>query len=88
MTAAPNTKPGPKACVVLQITELSKEVFRLKEALGALTPPLGIMSSSSTVHHNNPGQQVALQNRISALTQQLQVRRRLRRKSNKVKKVE
>ncbi|KAM9385554.1 uncharacterized protein ankrd24 [Pholidichthys leucotaenia] len=53
-----------------KITELSKEVFRLKEALGALSPPLGITSSSS--HHGNPGQQVALQNRISILTQQLQ----------------
>ncbi|XP_070765593.1 ankyrin repeat domain-containing protein 24 [Enoplosus armatus] len=54
-----------------KITELSKEVFRLKEALGALSPPLGITSSSST-HHGNPGQQVALQNRIAILTQQLQ----------------
>lgn len=53
-----------------KITELSKEVFRLKEALGALSPPLGI--SSSTHHNNNPGQQVALQNRVSILTQQLQ----------------
>ncbi|XP_008293527.1 ankyrin repeat domain-containing protein 24 [Stegastes partitus] len=57
-----------------KITELSKEVFRLKEALGALSPPLGITSSSSSssVHHGNPGQQVALQNRIGILTQQLQ----------------
>uniref|UniRef100_A0A3B4U1V8 Ankyrin repeat domain 24 n=1 Tax=Seriola dumerili TaxID=41447 RepID=A0A3B4U1V8_SERDU len=55
-----------------KITELSKEVFRLKEALGALSPPLGITSSSSSTHHGNPGQQVALQNRISILTQQLQ----------------
>ncbi|XP_024859676.1 ankyrin repeat domain-containing protein 24 isoform X3 [Kryptolebias marmoratus] len=54
-----------------KITELSKEVFRLKEALGALSPPLGITSSSST-QHGNPGQQMALQNRISILTQQLQ----------------
>nr|XP_046246993.1 ankyrin repeat domain-containing protein 24 isoform X1 [Scatophagus argus] len=53
-----------------KITELSKEVFRLKEALGALSPPLGITSSSST-HHGNPGQQMALQNRIAILTQQL-----------------
>ncbi|AWP11042.1 putative ankyrin repeat domain-containing protein 24 [Scophthalmus maximus] len=55
-----------------KITELSKEVFRLKEALGALSPPLGITSSSSSTHPGNPGQQVALQNRISILTQQLQ----------------
>ncbi|XP_069378241.1 ankyrin repeat domain-containing protein 24 isoform X1 [Paralichthys olivaceus] len=57
-----------------KITELSKEVFRLKEALGALSPPLGITSSSSSssTHLGNPGQQVALQNRISTLTQQLQ----------------
>ncbi|XP_041647076.1 ankyrin repeat domain-containing protein 24 isoform X2 [Cheilinus undulatus] len=57
-----------------KITELSKEVFRLKEALGALSPPLGITSSSSSssTHHGNPGQQVALQNRIAILTQQLQ----------------
>ncbi|KAM9357921.1 uncharacterized protein ankrd24 [Symphorus nematophorus] len=57
-----------------KITELSKEVFRLKEALGALSPPLGITSSSSSTstHHGNPGQQVALQNRISILTQQIQ----------------
>ncbi|XP_051803036.1 ankyrin repeat domain-containing protein 24 isoform X2 [Acanthochromis polyacanthus] len=59
-----------------KITELSKEVFRLKEALGALSPPLGITSSSSSssspAHHGNPGQQVALQNRIGILTQQLQ----------------
>ncbi|XP_071343788.1 ankyrin repeat domain-containing protein 24 isoform X3 [Trachinotus anak] len=56
-----------------KITELSKEVFRLKEALGALSPPLGITSSSSSAtHHGNPGQQMALQNRISILTQQLQ----------------
>ncbi|KAA8589966.1 hypothetical protein FQN60_013331 [Etheostoma spectabile] len=54
-----------------KITELSKEMFRLKEALGALSPPLGITSSSST-HHGNPGQQMALQNRIAILTQQLQ----------------
>uniref|UniRef100_A0A8C6Q5X0 Ankyrin repeat domain 24 n=1 Tax=Nothobranchius furzeri TaxID=105023 RepID=A0A8C6Q5X0_NOTFU len=59
-----------------KITELSKEVFRLKEALGALSPPLGITSSSSfsTIQQVNPGQQVALQNRISILTQQLQGR--------------
>uniref|UniRef100_A0A668U2C2 Ankyrin repeat domain 24 n=1 Tax=Oreochromis aureus TaxID=47969 RepID=A0A668U2C2_OREAU len=55
-----------------KITELSKEVFRLKEALGALSPPLGITSSSSSTHHGNPGQQMALQNRIAILTQQLQ----------------
>ncbi|GAA6221519.1 ankyrin repeat domain-containing protein 24 isoform X1 [Lates japonicus] len=56
-----------------KITELSKEVFRLKEALGALSPPLGFTSSSSSsTHHSNPGQQMALQNRISILTQQLQ----------------
>ncbi|KAM9848997.1 uncharacterized protein ankrd24 [Aulostomus maculatus] len=59
-----------------KITELSKEVFRLKEALGALSPPLGIISSSSpsssSTHHGNPGQQVALQNRIGILNQQLQ----------------
>ncbi|KAK0149566.1 Ankyrin repeat domain-containing protein 24 [Merluccius polli] len=58
-----------------KITDLSKEVFRLKEALGALSPPLGITSSSlSPAHHNNPGQQVALQNRVAILTQQLQGR--------------
>ncbi|XP_034002214.1 ankyrin repeat domain-containing protein 24 isoform X1 [Trematomus bernacchii] len=58
-----------------KITELSKDVFRLKEALGALSPPLGITSSSSSssaIHQNNPGQQMALQNRIAILTQQLQ----------------
>ncbi|XP_074491580.1 uncharacterized protein ankrd24 isoform X4 [Sebastes fasciatus] len=56
-----------------KVTELSKEVFRLKEALGALSPPMGITSSSSSsTHHGNPGQQVALQNRIAILTQQLQ----------------
>ncbi|KAM7012381.1 uncharacterized protein ankrd24 isoform 1-T1 [Tautogolabrus adspersus] len=56
-----------------KITELSKEVFRLKEALGALSPPLGITSSSSSsTHHGNPGQQVAWQNRNAILTQQLQ----------------
>ncbi|XP_055363765.1 ankyrin repeat domain-containing protein 24 isoform X2 [Betta splendens] len=56
-----------------KITELSKEVFRLKEALGALSPPLGLTSaSSSPPHHVNPGQQMALQNRISILSQQLQ----------------
>ncbi|KAL6107858.1 ankrd24 [Pungitius sinensis] len=55
-----------------RITELSKEMFRLKEALGALSPPLGITTSSASTHHSNPGQQVALQNRISILTQQLQ----------------
>ena len=65
--------------LLVQITDLSKEVFRLKEALGALSPPLGITSSSSSpslspAHHNNPGQQVALQNRVAILTQQLQVR--------------
>uniref|UniRef100_A0A3P8UJE2 Uncharacterized protein n=1 Tax=Cynoglossus semilaevis TaxID=244447 RepID=A0A3P8UJE2_CYNSE len=47
-------------CAFVQITELSKEVFRLKEALGALS------------HPGNPGQQMALQNRVSILTQQLQ----------------
>uniref|UniRef100_A0A3B4H5J4 Ankyrin repeat domain 24 n=1 Tax=Pundamilia nyererei TaxID=303518 RepID=A0A3B4H5J4_9CICH len=57
-----------------KITELSKEVFRLKEALGALSPPLGFTSSSSSTHHGNPGQQMALQNRIAILTQQLQGR--------------
>lgn len=75
-------------CFSLQITELSKEVFRLKEALGALTPPLGITSSSFTTHHSNPGQQVALQNRISILTQQLQVRRRQTGESDEVGKAE
>ncbi|XP_028260082.1 ankyrin repeat domain-containing protein 24 [Parambassis ranga] len=57
-----------------KITELSKEVFRLKEALGALSPPLGITSSStsSSIHQGNPGQQMALQNRVGILTQQLQ----------------
>ncbi|XP_031719726.1 ankyrin repeat domain-containing protein 24 isoform X2 [Anarrhichthys ocellatus] len=55
-----------------KITELSKEMFHLKEALGALSPPLGITTSSSSTHHGNPGQQVALQNRIAILTQQLQ----------------
>lgn len=65
-----------------QITDLSKEVFRLKEALGALSPPLGITSSSaptssSSSHPSNPGQQMALQNRIAILSQQLQVRERL-----------
>uniref|UniRef100_A0A3Q2R3X2 Ankyrin repeat domain 24 n=1 Tax=Fundulus heteroclitus TaxID=8078 RepID=A0A3Q2R3X2_FUNHE len=57
-----------------KITELSKEVFRLKEALGALSLPLGIPSAplSSSTQHGNPGQQVALQNRIGILTQQLQ----------------
>ncbi|KAM6921983.1 uncharacterized protein ankrd24 [Xenentodon cancila] len=57
-----------------KITELSKEVFRLKEALGALSPPLGVTSSSSysSAHHFNPGQQMALQNRIAILSQQLQ----------------
>ncbi|KAL2090296.1 hypothetical protein ACEWY4_014984 [Coilia grayii] len=49
-----------------KITELSKEVFRLKEALGALSPPLGAPAQG------NPGQQMALQNRVSTLTQQLQ----------------
>ncbi|XP_030640129.1 ankyrin repeat domain-containing protein 24 [Chanos chanos] len=49
-----------------KITELSKEVFRLKEALGALTPPLGLPPAG------NPGLQMALQNRVSALTQELQ----------------
>ncbi|KAM9762679.1 uncharacterized protein ankrd24 [Menidia menidia] len=56
-----------------KVTELSKEVFRLKEALGALTPPLGFASSSSSsAQVGNPGQQMALQNRISILNQQLQ----------------
>uniref|UniRef100_A0A3B3WTK2 Uncharacterized protein n=1 Tax=Poecilia mexicana TaxID=48701 RepID=A0A3B3WTK2_9TELE len=57
-----------------KITELSKEVFRLKEALGALSPPFASPSppSSSFTQHGNPGQQVALQNRIGILTQQLQ----------------
>ncbi|XP_061154234.1 ankyrin repeat domain-containing protein 24 [Syngnathus typhle] len=55
-----------------KITELSKEVFRLREALGSLSPPLGIMSSSSNTHQANPGQQMALQNKIAILNQQLQ----------------
>ncbi|XP_052394301.1 ankyrin repeat domain-containing protein 24-like [Carassius gibelio] len=53
-----------------KITELSKEVFRLKEALGSLTPPLG--RSRSPPSSGTPGQQLALQNRVTALTQQLQ----------------
>ncbi|KAK3562084.1 hypothetical protein QTP86_027181 [Hemibagrus guttatus] len=53
-----------------KITELSKDVFRLKEALGALTPPMGL--SASAASSGIPGQQLALQNRVSALTQQLQ----------------
>ncbi|XP_043079184.1 ankyrin repeat domain-containing protein 24 isoform X2 [Puntigrus tetrazona] len=53
-----------------KITELSKEVFRLKEALGALTPPLA--RSPSPPSSGIPGQQLALQNRVTALTQQLQ----------------
>ena len=60
-------------CDPLQITELSKEVFRLKEALGALSPPLCLSSTSTSSPQVNPGQQMALQNRVSALTQQLQV---------------
>ncbi|TRY62351.1 hypothetical protein DNTS_025881 [Danionella cerebrum] len=48
---------------------LIKEKDR-KEALGALTPPLG--RSPSPPSSGNPGQQLALQNRITALTQQLQ----------------
>ncbi|XP_061636227.1 ankyrin repeat domain-containing protein 24 [Phyllopteryx taeniolatus] len=55
-----------------KITELSKEVFRLKEALGSLSPPLGITSSGSHTRHGNPGQQLALHNRIAILSQQLQ----------------
>lgn len=54
-----------------KITELSKEVFRLKEALGALTPPLGRSPSPPSLG-GIPGQQLALQNRVTALTQQLQ----------------
>ncbi|XP_055072552.2 uncharacterized protein ankrd24 isoform X3 [Misgurnus anguillicaudatus] len=54
-----------------KITELSKEVFRLKEALGALTPPLGRVPSPPSTG-GIPGQQLALQNRVTALTQQLQ----------------
>ncbi|KAF4083520.1 hypothetical protein AMELA_G00142950 [Ameiurus melas] len=53
-----------------KITELSKDVFRLKEALGALTPPMGLSACSTS--SGIPGQQLALQNRVSALTQQLQ----------------
>ncbi|XP_042605488.1 ankyrin repeat domain-containing protein 24 [Cyprinus carpio] len=53
-----------------KITELSKQVFRLKEALGALTPPLP--RSPSPPSSGIPGQQLALQNRVTALTQQLQ----------------
>ncbi|XP_058615567.1 ankyrin repeat domain-containing protein 24 isoform X3 [Onychostoma macrolepis] len=53
-----------------KITELSKDVFRLKEALGALTPPLA--RSPSPPSSGIPGQQLALQNRVTALTQQLQ----------------
>ncbi|XP_051549355.1 ankyrin repeat domain-containing protein 24-like [Myxocyprinus asiaticus] len=53
-----------------KITELSKEVFRLKEALGDLKPPLS--SSASPPSSGIPGQQLALQNRVTALTQQLQ----------------
>ncbi|KAM9461432.1 uncharacterized protein ankrd24 [Clarias gariepinus] len=53
-----------------KITELSKDVFRLKEALGALTPPMGL--SACTTSSGVPGQQLALQNRVSSLTQQLQ----------------
>lgn len=47
-------------------------MFRLKEALGALTPPMGL-SACTTTSSGIPGQQLALQNRVSALTQQLQV---------------
>ncbi|XP_076880642.1 uncharacterized protein ankrd24 isoform X4 [Brachyhypopomus gauderio] len=56
-----------------KITELSKEVFRLKEALGALTPPLGLAPPHPPPPPAGiPGQQLAFQNRVSALTQQLQ----------------
>nr|XP_046158027.1 ankyrin repeat domain-containing protein 24-like [Oncorhynchus gorbuscha] len=61
-----------------KIMELSKEVFRLKEALGALSPPLGLSSSHSSHSHServppvNPGQQVALQNRVAVLSKELQ----------------
>ncbi|XP_029564252.1 ankyrin repeat domain-containing protein 24 [Salmo trutta] len=62
-----------------KIMELSKEVFRLKEALGALSPPLGLSSSHSSSHSHservppvNPGQQVALQNRVAVLSKELQ----------------
>ncbi|XP_056112334.1 ankyrin repeat domain-containing protein 24 isoform X2 [Rhinichthys klamathensis goyatoka] len=53
-----------------KITDLSKEVFRLKEALGALSPPLG--RSQSPPSSGTPGQQLALQNRVTTLTQQVQ----------------
>uniref|UniRef100_A0A8C1ALC6 Uncharacterized protein n=1 Tax=Cyprinus carpio carpio TaxID=630221 RepID=A0A8C1ALC6_CYPCA len=60
-----------KTCTEVRvITELSKQVFRLKEALGALTPPLP--RSPSPPSSGIPGQQFALQNRVTALTQQLQ----------------
>ncbi|CAB1324365.1 unnamed protein product [Coregonus sp. 'balchen'] len=62
-----------------KIMELSKEVFRLKEALGALSPPLGLSSSHYSSHSHservppvNPGQQVALQNRVAVLSKELQ----------------
>ncbi|XP_062869481.1 ankyrin repeat domain-containing protein 24 [Trichomycterus rosablanca] len=53
-----------------KITELSKDVFRLKEALGALSPPVD--QSTSTLSPGIPGQQLALQNRVFALIQQIQ----------------
>uniref|UniRef100_A0A4W5RQL3 Ankyrin repeat domain 24 n=1 Tax=Hucho hucho TaxID=62062 RepID=A0A4W5RQL3_9TELE len=59
-----------------KITALSKEVFRLKEAVGALSPPLGFSSSHSSSHSQServhPGQQVSLQNRVAALSKEIQ----------------
>lgn len=59
-----------------KIIELSKEVFCLKEAVEALSPPLGFSSSSHSqserVHPGNPGQQVSLQNRVAVLSKEIQ----------------
>ncbi|XP_029607892.1 ankyrin repeat domain-containing protein 24 [Salmo trutta] len=63
-----------------KIIELSKEVFCLKEAVEALSPPLGFSSSSHSssqsqserVHPGNPGQQVSLQNRVAILSKEIQ----------------
>lgn len=57
--------PGSPSPCTAQITELSKEVFRLKEALNAVPESKGVMQT--------PPETAAMQSRIRALEEKLAV---------------
>lgn len=57
----------------MQITELSKEVFKLKEALNSLSERSGQVGALPKAAPQNPQEVAKLQSTIKALEQQLAV---------------